>query len=40
VYGLIGRQRSDSPGLATAAVVLGTLTTLAAIAAVVVDQLT
>jgi hypothetical protein len=39
VFGLIGRHRSQDRGLATAAVVLGSLTTVAAIVAVVGDQL-
>jgi hypothetical protein len=39
-YGLIGRARSEGRGAATVAVVLGALATVAAVAAVVVDQAT
>ena len=36
--GLLGRARSESTGTATAAVILGALATVAAVAAVVLDQ--
>jgi hypothetical protein len=39
VLGLLGRARADGKGAGTAAVVLGTLTTVGAIAAVLGDQL-
>ena len=37
-YGLLGRARTDSRGAGTVAVVLGALATVAAVAAVLLDQ--